>query len=135
MEPNTRSNPEPSEVQGAIEPVGEGATRRRLLASLVNAPVVALCDKPLLANGTRDSRMPETIEVCYIAADSAACDGGCGPLGHPKVYMAVDHTGRVTCAYCGRLFVRDPDRAGQSELLTPDQVAALAPTAAAPPQH
>ncbi len=79
--------------------------------------------------------MPEMIEVCYVDADSVACDGGCGPLGHPRVYMAIDRTGRVTCAYCGRLFVRDPERAGQSELMAPDQAAALTRSAAAPAQQ
>ena len=79
--------------------------------------------------------MPDTIEVCYVDGDSAVCDGGCGALGHPKVYMAIDHTGRVTCSYCGRLFVRNPDRAGQCELVAPSDAAALVPSAAAPPRH
>jgi uncharacterized Zn-finger protein len=78
--------------------------------------------------------MPDTIEVCYVDGDSAACDGGCGVLGHPKVYMAIDHTGRVTCSYCGRVFVREPERAGQCELMSPREAAALVPSAA-PPQH
>ena len=47
------------------------------------------------------------------------CDGGGGVLGHPKVYMAIDHTGRVACSYCGRLFVRNPERAGQCEIVSP----------------
>lgn len=89
----------------------------------------------LVTNGGGDLRMPETIEVCYVDGDSAACDGGCGPLGHPKVYMAIGRSGRVTCAYCGRLFVRDPDRAGESELVSPDEAAALTPGAAAMAQH
>ena len=39
---------------------------------------------------------------------TAACDGGDGPLGHPKIYIA---TGRSTlenpavCGYCGLRFV------------------------------
>ena len=79
--------------------------------------------------------MPETIEVCYIDGDSAVCDGGCGAFGHPKVYMALDHTGRVTCSYCGRVFVRNRERAGQCEVLSPDEAAALTPTAASTVQH
>jgi uncharacterized Zn-finger protein len=79
--------------------------------------------------------MPDTIEVCYIDGDSAACDGGCGSLGHPKVYMAIDHTGRVTCSYCGRLFVRNSDRAGQCELVSPSDAAALTPSAASTARH
>jgi uncharacterized Zn-finger protein len=79
--------------------------------------------------------MRDTIEVCYTEGDSAVCDGGCGVLGHPKVYMAIDHTGRVTCSYCGRVFVRDPDRAGQCELLSPSEAATLDPSAASTAQH
>lgn len=79
--------------------------------------------------------MPETIEVCYVDGDSVACDGGCGALGHPKVYMAIDRTGRVTCAYCGRLFVRDPDRAGQSELMSAGEATALPPETGEPASH
>src|SRR5690606_13688164 len=55
-------------------------------------------------------------------------------LGHPRVYLAIDHTGRVTCGYCGRRLVRDPDRAGQSQLMPPHG-AASAEGAAPPPRH
>jgi uncharacterized Zn-finger protein len=79
--------------------------------------------------------MRDTIEVCYVDGDSAVCDGGCGVLGHPKVYMAIDHTGRVTCSYCGRVFVRDPDRAGQCELLSPSEAAVRAPSTASRARH
>jgi uncharacterized Zn-finger protein len=79
--------------------------------------------------------MRDTIEVCYIDGDSAVCDGGCGVLGHPKVYMAIDHTGRVTCSYCGRLFVRNPERAGQCEILSPSDALALAPSVSSAPLH
>ena len=44
----------------------------------------------------------ETIE---IDAMMAACDGGGGPLGHPKVYLSLAPLGRVECPYCSRLFV------------------------------
>jgi uncharacterized Zn-finger protein len=70
--------------------------------------------------------MPNTIEVVYADGDSAVCDGGGGALGHPKVYLAIDPTGRVTCPYCGRLFVRDPSRAGQVATIPQGEAAALA---------
>jgi uncharacterized Zn-finger protein len=44
----------------------------------------------------------ETIE---IDAMMAACDGGGGPMGHPKVYLSLAPSGRVECPYCSRLFV------------------------------
>jgi uncharacterized Zn-finger protein len=44
---------------------------------------------------------PETIEVDTL---DVSCDGGGGPLGHPKVYLSLEN-GRVECPYCDRLFV------------------------------
>lgn len=35
------------------------------------------------------------------------CDGGDGPLGHPKVYINLDKPGCHTCGYCGLRFYRD----------------------------
>ena len=67
--------------------------------------------------------MLDTIEVFYIEGDTAVCDGGGGALGHPRVYLAIDRSGLATCPYCGRVFVRDPQRAGESETLAPDQAA------------
>lgn len=47
--------------------------------------------------------MFETIEVQHA---EVACDGGGGPLGHPKIYLHIDHEeGNITCPYCSRHFV------------------------------
>ena len=35
----------------------------------------------------------------------AACNGGGGPLGHPRVYLNLAPAGRAECPYCSRLFV------------------------------
>jgi uncharacterized Zn-finger protein len=71
--------------------------------------------------------MLDTIEVFYVDGDSAVCDGGGGALGHPRVYLAIDRSGRATCPYCGRVFARDPKRAGQSEILSPGEAPDLTP--------
>ena len=44
----------------------------------------------------------ETIEIDEMVA---ACNGGGGALGHPKVYLSLAPSGRVECPYCSRLFV------------------------------
>ena len=44
----------------------------------------------------------ETIEIDEMRT---ACDGGGGPLGHPKVYLSLLPSGRVECPYCSRLFI------------------------------
>ncbi len=65
----------------------------------------------------------ETIDIDEMMA---ACDGGGGPLGHPKVYLSLAPMGRVECPYCSRLFVnRAVLRAGEdraSESPAPRQV-------------
>uniref|UniRef100_A0A1B6FLE8 Zinc finger CHCC-type domain-containing protein n=1 Tax=Cuerna arida TaxID=1464854 RepID=A0A1B6FLE8_9HEMI len=35
------------------------------------------------------------------------CDGGGGPLGHPKVYINLDKPGDHTCGYCGLRFFKE----------------------------
>lgn len=35
----------------------------------------------------------------------AACNGGGGPLGHPRVYLNLAPSGRIECPYCSRTFV------------------------------
>jgi uncharacterized Zn-finger protein len=45
----------------------------------------------------------ETIEVSNL---EVVCDGGGGLLGHPKVYLHIDHSiGQIACPYCSRNYV------------------------------
>jgi uncharacterized Zn-finger protein len=58
-------------------------------------------------------------ETIYINETVAACNGGGGPLGHPRVYLNLGPAGKVECPYCSRLFV---NRAMQGS--NPDDAAA-----------
>ena len=49
---------------------------------------------------------PETIKVS-ADTDQVYCDGGVGPLGHPRVWYSFDGKDSVECGYCGRLFVKE----------------------------
>jgi uncharacterized Zn-finger protein len=44
----------------------------------------------------------ETIEIAEMVA---ACNGGGGPMGHPRVYLNLAPLGRVECPYCSRQFI------------------------------
>ncbi|MBE7635970.1 zinc-finger domain-containing protein [Sneathiella sp. P13V-1] len=44
---------------------------------------------------------PETTEVTTLKVH---CDGGKGPLGHPRVYLNLGNDNQVECPYCGHLF-------------------------------
>ncbi|KAI8891181.1 hypothetical protein K501DRAFT_235077 [Backusella circina FSU 941] len=42
--------------------------------------------------------------VQFVSKRIASCDGGGGPLGHPKVYINLDQSGSHACGYCGIRF-------------------------------
>ncbi len=46
-------------------------------------------------------------ETVRVSTREVACDGGGGALGHPKVYLHIDHDkgDTVSCPYCSRMFV------------------------------
>ncbi|KAI8984461.1 zinc-finger domain-containing protein [Mycotypha africana] len=46
--------------------------------------------------------------VRFVKERRVACDGGGGPLGHPKVYINLDQPEPQACGYCGVRFQREP---------------------------
>jgi uncharacterized Zn-finger protein len=50
----------------------------------------------------------QPFETIYVDTTVVACNGGGGPLGHPKVYLSLAAEGKVDCPYCSRVFVRRP---------------------------
>lgn len=48
----------------------------------------------------------QPFETIYVDENIVACNGGGGPLGHPRVYLNLSAAGKVECPYCSRLFVR-----------------------------
>ncbi len=43
-------------------------------------------------------------ETIYVDSTVVACDGGEGALGHPRVFLCIEHES-VMCPYCSRLYV------------------------------
>ena len=60
-------------------------------------------------------------ETIYIDGMVAACNGGGGPLGHPKVYLNLAPAGRAECPYCSRLFVNRAPPAGATDETVPHE--------------
>jgi uncharacterized Zn-finger protein len=52
--------------------------------------------------------MIEVSDEVEVDSRSVVCDGGEGPLGHPRVFLAIDRSGQVECPYCSRRFVLRP---------------------------
>jgi uncharacterized Zn-finger protein len=46
-------------------------------------------------------------EVIHVDSRTAACDGGDGPLGHPRVFLRIPGESAM-CPYCSRLYVVNP---------------------------
>jgi len=42
--------------------------------------------------------------IRLVDGRKAVCDGGGGPLGHPKIYINLDAPGPRACGYCGLQF-------------------------------
>ena len=47
----------------------------------------------------------QPFEIITVDGPVVACNGGGGPLGHPRVYLNLGPDGRIECPYCSRLFV------------------------------
>ena len=62
-------------------------------------------------------------ETIYINETVAACNGGGGALGHPRVFLNLGRDGKVECPYCSRLFVNRAMQApAPEEATTPARV-------------
>jgi len=46
--------------------------------------------------------------IQLVHGRKAVCDGGGGPLGHPKVYINLDRPEPRACGYCGIRFEQEP---------------------------
>ena len=49
----------------------------------------------------------KAIETIEVTDRTVACDGGDGPLGHPRVFLYIEQHS-VICPYCSRHYVLAP---------------------------
>ncbi len=57
------------------------------------------------SDDTQNKMEPEVI-IVENDVDEVSCDGGIPALGHPRVWYSFDKQDKVTCGYCGRIFVK-----------------------------
>jgi uncharacterized Zn-finger protein len=48
--------------------------------------------------------MAKPTEIIQSSKRTVACDGGDGPLGHPRVFLTIGAEDEVMCPYCSRLY-------------------------------
>jgi uncharacterized Zn-finger protein len=46
-------------------------------------------------------------EILMVDSRNIACDGGDGPLGHPRVWLHIEHE-QTFCPYCSRIYRLKP---------------------------
>ncbi|HTB46158.1 MAG TPA: zinc-finger domain-containing protein [Acetobacteraceae bacterium] len=51
--------------------------------------------------------LPMPTETIQVTDRTVACDGGNGPLGHPRVFLYIEEQS-VICPYCSRLYMLEP---------------------------
>jgi len=56
-----------------------------------------------------------TFETIRIGSRKAACDGGGGALGHPRVFLSLAAVAEVVCPYCSRTYVYDAALASSAD--------------------
>ncbi|MDD2706069.1 MAG: zinc-finger domain-containing protein [Acidocella sp.] len=49
-------------------------------------------------------------EIFHVHTRAVSCDGGVGPLGHPRVYLRILDK-QIACPYCSRVYVLDGEGA------------------------
>jgi uncharacterized Zn-finger protein len=47
---------------------------------------------------------PAQTETQVVTTPTVACDGGNGPLGHPRVFLHFGDDRQVVCPYCSRAY-------------------------------
>lgn len=55
---------------------------------------------------------PTPTETFEVNQPVVACDGGEGPLGHPRVFLSIGKDGEIECPYCSRRYVLKAGAAG-----------------------
>ena len=59
----------------------------------------------------------EPFEIIPVETTTVACDGGDGPLGHPRVYLTLSKDGEIECPYCSRKYVLKEGATGGGPLI------------------
>ncbi|CAK9779974.1 hypothetical protein CC85DRAFT_283558 [Cutaneotrichosporon oleaginosum] len=62
---------------------------------------------PLQPDGLSAMALVNEQPIVKLEARRAVCDGGGGPLGHPKIYINLDKPGAHACGYCGARFEQE----------------------------
>ncbi|XP_071858439.1 NADH dehydrogenase (ubiquinone) 13 kDa A subunit [Bombus fervidus] len=68
---------------------------------------VRFINRPKEVNDNWAIKLIAEVPAAPVKDKIVACDGGGGPLGHPKVYINLDKPGNHTCGYCGLRFYKE----------------------------
>ncbi|GAB1869521.1 NADH dehydrogenase [ubiquinone] iron-sulfur protein 6, mitochondrial [Camponotus japonicus] len=69
--------------------------------------LVRFMDRPKEVNKNWGINLIDEVPPSPKKERIVACDGGGGPLGHPKVYINLDKPGNHICGYCGLRFYKE----------------------------
>ena len=58
-----------------------------------------------LSSKVRGRVIASITETIQVNEKRVACDGGNGPLGHPRIFLEIGAEGEVVCPYCSRQYI------------------------------
>jgi len=84
------------------------STNQRTRPSAGSSPRFEQTAMELQPNPLSAMEMIANEPIRLVHGRKAVCDGGGGPLGHPKIYINLDQPGPRPCGYCGLRFEQAP---------------------------
>ncbi|CAG7847383.1 SubName: Full=Related to NADH2 dehydrogenase (Ubiquinone) complex I 13K-A chain {ECO:0000313/EMBL:CCA77917.1} [Serendipita indica DSM 11827] len=84
------------------------STMQRKRPSEASSPLFEQIDMTLQPMPLSAMQLVSEDPIRVVHARKAVCDGGGGPLGHPKIWINLDKPGPKSCGYCGIRFEQAP---------------------------
>ncbi|KAF7784311.1 hypothetical protein Agabi119p4_476 [Agaricus bisporus var. burnettii] len=102
--PISVEKPELSKPKQAPNQPTTWTASQRLRPGLGSSPRFEQTNIDLQPNPLSAMELVSQEPVRVVDGRKAVCDGGGGPLGHPKIYINLDKPGPRACGYCGLRF-------------------------------
>ncbi|KAJ7597032.1 ubiquinone oxidoreductase 20 kd subunit [Mycena floridula] len=107
------STPVPAASEVAVTPQSPNyattwSTNQRARSAATTGPRFEQTVLELQPNPQSAMELIANEPVRMVEGRKAVCDGGGGPLGHPKIYLNLDQPGPRSCGYFGLRFEQAP---------------------------
>ncbi|KAI7899532.1 zinc-finger domain-containing protein [Cokeromyces recurvatus] len=93
-----------AELQQAPNRTNTWSENQRPKAKAMAGPRFEQIDMSTQPNPMAAIELIAEVPIQFVSKRIVHCDGGGGPVGHPRVYINLDKPGPHSCGYCGIRF-------------------------------